>query len=368
MMRHIPLIALLAWSLAACNISRPNPIATPTARASLAATSDPHHTAAPTQITIMPAPTETAQTATSAVTDTAPPPTPTPTSTETPGPFEYVIQEGDTLYYIIQLPQHGYGYDEAAARAVVALNDNMSSIDILPPAGSAILIPRPTMTSTPIGAQATQALLEAIGIDDSSGVLLAAGAVVSCHEVESGDSLVGIAVESDTTLEVLSQLNPDLNWFGCAFTERSGGPDCNPTIQIGQCIRVPRPAPLPSPTPTPSGDETATPLPTYLAPRTLYPADGDVVSPGALTLQWIGLSGLDAADEYLIELRDLTDGREMQQITQANVLTVSDEFVPKDGQMHSMLWRVSAARPNDDGAYSYQGQPGIWRSFEWMSR
>ena len=357
MTRPALLIILLMWSLAACNINRPDAIATPTVHVS--ATASPTSTALPTA---------TPQIAPATATDTAPPPTATPLPTETPGPFEYVIQEGDTLYYIIQLPQHGYAYDEAAARAVVALNDSISSVDILPPPGSVILIPRPTATAAPLGARATQALLEAIGIDSSSGALLASDAIVGCHHVESGDNLVSIAVEYDTTLEVMSQLNPDLNWFGCAFTEKSGGPDCNPTIQIGECIRAPLPRPLPSRTPTPSGDETATPRPTYPAPRLLYPTEDTAVPPGALTIQWVSVSGLGAADEYLIELSDQTSGRSMTQVSQANAFAVPDEFVPNDGGAHTVLWRVSVARRNDEGGYSLVGQPGVWHEFDWMSR
>lgn len=371
MTRQSLTLALLLWALSACTLNIPDSVATPTVQPAItaSATPRPRQTASPTLTATVPPPTasptiaERSQTATSTA-----PPTVTPLPTETPGPFEYVVRESDTLLYIIQLPQHGYSYELDVAREVVALNDNITSMDILPPAGSVILIPRPTATSTPIGAQATQALLATIGLDDASGAILASGAVVGCYDVESGDSLVGIAQEYDTTLEVLSQLNPELNWFGCVFTERSGGLDCNPTIQIGQCIRVPQPTPLPSKTPTPSGDETATPTPIYMAPRLLYPADGAVIPPGPLTLQWVGLSGLRDGDEYLIELQDRTAGRMESQTTTSNALVLSDSFVPQDGQTHTILWRVSAARPNSDGGYAYAGAQGSWRIFEWMSR
>ena len=371
MTRQSLAIALLLWALTACTLSIPDSVATPTAQPAItaSATQRPRQTASPTPTVIIPPPTASPTIAETPPTAAATaPPTVTSRPTETPGPFEYVIQEDDTLYYIIQLPQHGYSYEPAVAQAVVALNDNISSIDILPPVGSVILIPRPTATSIPIGAQATQALLATVGLEDISGAILASGAVVGCYDVEAGDSLVGIAQEYDTTLEVLSQLNPDLNWFGCEFTERSGGLDCNPTIQIGQCIRVPQPTPLPSKTPTPSGNETATPTPTYMAPRLLYPTDGAVIPPGQLILQWIGLSGLRDGDEYLIELQDRTAGRLENQTTTSNVLVLPDSFVPQDGQTHTILWRVSAARPNRDGDYAYAGAQGSWRIFEWMSR
>lgn len=362
-------IAWLLWLLSACNMNIPDSAATPTIQPAItaSATQRPRQTAAPTLTAVIQPPTERLEIATSTAANTAPP-TIRPLPTETPGPFEYVVRESDTLLYIIQLPQHGYSYEPDVARTVAALNDNISSMDILPPAGSAILIPRPTATSTPAGAQATQALLATIGAADVAGAVLASGAVVGCYEVEAGDSLVGIALEHDTTLEVLSQLNPELNWFGCAFTERSGGIDCNPTIQIGQCIRAPQPTPPPSRTPTPSGAETATPTPTYMAPRLLYPADGAVIPPGRLALQWIGISGLSDGDEYLIELQDRTAGRIENQATTSNALVLSDDFVPKDGQTHTILWRVSVARRSSEDVYAYAGVQGGWRIFEWMSQ
>jgi len=356
-------IVWLLLTLSACNINTPNPVATPTVRTS--ATQRPSQTAIPTLTPAVQSTTESPPIPATA-TRTAQPPTRTPLPSATPGPFEYVIREADTLYYIIQLPQHGYSYEPAVAQAVVALNENISSIDILPPAGSTILIPRPTATSTAVGSQATQALLATIGVDDTAGALLASGAVVGCHDVEPDDSLVGIALEFDTTLEILSQLNPELNWFGCDFTKKSGGPDCNPTIRIGQCIQVPQPTPLPSRTPTPSGSETPTPTPTPLAPRLLYPPDGAVMPPGTFALQWVGVSGLDDADEYLVELTNQTTGQTMQQVTRANTLVLPDDFVLKDGQTHIILWRVSIARLHAGRGYVYAGGQGNWRDFEWM--
>lgn len=368
MTRKLPHIALLLWLLSACNMNIPDSAATPTIQPTItaSATQRPRQTAVPTWTAVIQPTTERLQIATATAADTAPP-TIRPLPTETPGPFEYEVRESDTLLYIIQLPQHGYSYEPDVARTVVALNDNISSMDILP-VGGTILIPRPTATSTAAGAQATRALLATIGADDAAGAILASGAVVGCYDVEAGDSLVGIALEYNTTLEVLSQLNPELNWFGCVFTERSGGIDCNPTIQIGQCIRAPQPTPPPSKTPTPSGDETATPTPTYMAPRLLHPADGAVIPPGRLALQWVGINGLSDGDEYLIELQDRTSGRIENQATASNALVLPDDFIPRDGQTHTILWRVSVARPNSEGVYAYAGVQGSWRVFEWMSQ
>ena len=136
------------------------------------------------------------------------------------------------------------GTNHEVAETVVAINDNINNMNVLP-VGSTILIPRPTSTATAVGAGATQAALATIGVDDASGAILPSGATVGCYEVESGDSIVAIAERYSTLLwKFLSQLNQALNWAGCAFTEPSGGPDCKPNIQIGQCVNVPLPTPL----------------------------------------------------------------------------------------------------------------------------
>jgi hypothetical protein len=364
--------------LSACNMNSPT-IATPTVESELIETPTELPTATPT-LTPVPAsdtpsvPTETNMPTdqplieTPTPTNTAEPPTQKPTSTPTLGPVEYVIQTDDTLMYIIQLPQHGYDYELNVAQEVVDLNENMSSIDFLPPVGSTILIPLPTSTATPVNLEVTEQALATLGVDGSSGAQLPTGSSVGCYEVQEDDSLVSIASDYNTTLEILSQLNPDLNWFGCDFQQPSGGPDCNPTIQIAQCINVPQPTPIPTFTLTPSGNETATPTPTYPAPRMLYPVNNVVVPPGRFDLQWVGVAGLTRDDEYLVEITDMTSGQKLLQVTESTSFTVGDAFIPSDGQPHTVQWRVSVARKNESGVYGYVGGTGEWRVFEWMSQ
>lgn len=364
----LALLTTVLFVLSACNIG--NPAATMTATIEqeeiasalppLAATATPPPTA-----TVTPMPMLAIATATA--TDTAVPPTPTSIATATSAFFEYVVQEDDTLFYIIQLPQHGFGYDSAVAATVVALNDNISHIDLLPPSGNTIFIPRPTASATAVGARATEEILATIGVNQDSGALLQSGSSVGCYEVEEGDSIVAIAERYSTTLEVLSQLNEEIPFFGCAFTEPSGGPDCRPNIQIGQCVFVPLPTPLPSRTPTPTGDETATPTATYSPPRQLFPGAGASVLTSELRLQWVGVIGANDTDEYLIELVDQTANRSLHLVSAANDLIVPPQFAPENGQTSVMQWRVSVARRDDQGVYTTVGAPGVWRGFEWTS-
>lgn len=363
------LVVLIPLIAAGCNISAPNAMPTPTVEVEPIATEMPQPSATNTALSSAPSPSAPpVQIVTQEPTATDMPPSPAPLPTATSPFFEYLVQEGETLFYIIQLPQHGYAYEPNVAATVVALNDNIRDADSVI-GGITIFIPRPTATATAAGAQATQALLATIGLDDSSGAILDSGATVGCHDVVAGDSMVAIAHSYNTTLEILSDLNRgELNWYGCNFKEPAGGPDCRPTLNIGQCVRVPRPTPLPTKAPTPTGDETVTPTATQLAPRLLYPADGDIIESGPLTMHWVGVSGLNPAEEYLLEVTDQTANAAFRQVTRANSYRLPAALAPADGLTHVLQWQVTVARKNDLGEYFYAGAPGPVHIFEWRSR
>ena len=356
------LIAAALIGLVGCNINRPEQLPAPTdiveelatTQPPPSATAPPHPPTADARLPI----------ATPAPTDTATPITPAASPTATSPYFEYFVNEGETMYYILQLPEHGYGYEPNVAATVVALNANIPNADSVR-GGITILIPRPTLTPTALGAEATDEFLAAIGADDTSGVVLPAGATIGCHIVEAGDAIIGVAVQNNTTLEILHGLNRDLNWYGCNFTLPSGGENCAPNLSIGQCIRVPLPTPLPTKFPTPTGSETATPTATKLAPRLLYPADGASLPRQPLLIQWVSIAGLAEDDEYLIELVDQTTNQPLRQVTRTNSFLVPAAFMPADGQTHVIQWRVSVARADAQGVYNYVGAEGEWRAFEW---
>ena len=370
-MRKRLFVSLLGLSLfwaAGCNISQPRIGPSPTKESEaivtvapqLPATATP---ASPTATSTKSAPAAAAATATPTQAPTATVSAASPTATLPY--FEYLVGEGETLFYIIQLPQHGYGYEPNVAATVVALNANIPDADSVR-GGITIRIPRPTLTPTPPGAEATQELLATIGADDSSGVVLPSGATVGCHIVEAGDAIIGVAVQNNTTLEILHGLNRDLNWFGCNFTLPSGGENCAPHLRIGQCVRVPLPTSLPTKFPTPTGRETATPTATKLAPRLVYPLDGQEIPHEPLLVQWVGLSGMNDLDEYLVELVDQTTNQPLRNVTRANSFQVPTAFMPSDGRSHDILWRVSVAQVDERGIYNYVGEEGNWRSFRWL--
>jgi hypothetical protein len=347
--------------LAGCNFNNPQDV-TPTVEDIFSPTPSEAVGLLPSP-SLTPSPSATLQIETATATNTTRP-SETPTATETLGPYVHVIQENDTLFYIIQL----YGYRDLAVVPEVVLLNNLLNADTLPPVGSELLIPRQTATPVPTPApQSTSSV--------SGGQIASAASPqpsnpdLMCYTVQAGDTIVGIAEDHNTTIERVSQLNPDLNWFGCDFSNYSGGPQCNPSIFEGQCINVPTPTPTPTLSPTPSGSETATPTPTYPAPVGIYPAEGGTAPPNAVILQWVGVGVLKENEFYLVQVDDITTGQTiLAQVTKQTKMEIPASKAPTDGQTHTIHWRVSVASPNEQGVYRYIGGESPIRSFQWQSR
>lgn len=351
-------LTLASLLMAGCNL-RPGqqPTITSSPVASTTSTPVPRPTVAPPPTRHLDAPTVSVPV--TSYTNT-PLPTVPPSPSPSPAFFEYEVQADDTLMGIIQV--FGYGYQLEVAQEVVRLNDSVFSIDFVP-VGQTIRIPRPTATATPAGAEATVELLATIGIDSATG--LQTNSSLGCHTVVANDTMVSIAERYNTTLEILSDLNSDLNWSGCNFTLLAGGEDCVPILNIGACIQVPQPTPLPTRFPTPTGLETPTPTATKHAPRLLYPLEGERINSRELVLQWVGASGLSEDDVYLVELRNQTNASDHRQRARANSYRVPVAFAPHDNEIHNLQWRVSVARQNEAGVYFFVGEQGSWRRFDW---
>lgn len=365
-MRFVPLFGILI--LAACNFApAPQGDVSPTIEAI-------ELTEAPTESGLTPSPSSTpTQEADGALVETATPsPTPGPPTlppppTATLGPYEHTIAAEDTLLYIIQL----YGYrDTSVLSEVVAINDNILNADSLPGVGSVILIPRQTATPTPEGLELTPTAFvpEQVIAPTDAETGLNVDTTVLEHIVLEGETIVDIAANNATTLEVLARLNPAIAFFGCNFEIPSGGPNCNPLLQVGQVVRVPAPTPTPTLSPTPSGEETATPTPTYEPPRVVSPPqDALVVQSGSFRLEWVGGNILQPGEVYLVQITDATAGRTFNDITRSTAFLMPETLIPTDGQEHVFNWTVAVARSNDEGVYRIvSGAPEI-HTFRWRA-
>ncbi len=357
------LLAALAAAVlfAACDLS-PVPPATPTLEqvATASPTQPPTLTPAPS-LTATPVP-QIEQPAT-AVPGT---PTDTPTVTPTPNPYAtWIIQPSDTLYYIIQQPPFNYKSDSwnRVINEVLQLNPFMRSADRLPGPGSSILIPLPTPTPSPENYQLTMTAQPNL-----PQVSLPGNAQIIQVKIEEGDVIVGIAEQNSTTLAIIATLNPQLQFYGCDFSNPSGGPDCNVTLKLGEMVNVPALTPTPTLSPTISGSETATLTPTYGAPTLFFPPQDASVGGRTFQLEWIGVGVLRDQEVYLVEIQDETAGTQRVDVSTSTSYDLPAELVPTDGQAHTIHWRVSVAAPNAQGQYRYIGAQGTWRTFRWQSR
>ena len=361
-------LGLLIVIASACNLTSPEqPEETIEAEVTFTPTTEPSATSSPTlsaSNTPLPQP-DTPIIASSTPLPTSAPPTETLIPTATLGPYVHVIQADETLGFIIQI--YGYPFDLNVIQEVVRINDNIVNADFLPPIGTEILIPRQTATPIPEGIEMTSTADAELGISRTSGAPLPTGTNIDCYEVQEGDSLIGIAIEYNTTLEILSEINPDINWFGCDFTQPSGGPNCSPSIQINQCIQVPQPTPVPTATPSPSGNETATPTPTYIAPRVVSPSNNSFIQRPNVTLQWVSAGVLKENETYLIEVLNTTSNIQWNQVTTQTSIQLPNSVKPNNGETHELQWRVTVAKPNDAGTFGPIGEQGRWRSFQWQS-
>jgi hypothetical protein len=372
MMKRLLILALLLlFGLAACNINTPD--ITPTAEILISDTPTSEIASTPTP-GITPSLTATREIADVPVIVASPLPTQSdfvPTSDAPPsptsGPCIETVQVGDSLIGILSRTPCGNEVTFGLVDAVVELNENIANADVLPAIGSTILIPLPTSTPIPEGANMTETQAALDGVEIIDGSRFTAGQEFGCYTVQEGDTVVGIADLYNTDLEVLSQRNPNLNWQGCDFTNPSGGPLCNPGIRIDACINVPLPTSTPVPSNTPSGRETATATPTQESARLISPPEGVIISQ-RVTLEWLSVGILQPDERYLIYVEDRTTGTSYSYSTPNTRLTLPDSLIPADGQNHAIVWRVTVGRKNDDETYTPVGGEGVWHSFQWQSR
>lgn len=356
MTRPMILVAVLVSILVVgCDLS---PIA-PTPTSAIVDTDTP-----PPTLTTAPA-TDTA-TAEPQVATMTPSDTSIPTETFTPSPTynpyaTYVIQENDTLFYVIQKAPFYY-HDASVIDEILRLNPNVPNPNQLPPPGSSIIIPLPSFTPTPEGFELTVAAQPG-GSNVISGI-----SQVTQVEVKEGITILGIAGQYNTNLPILATLNPQLFFYNCDFSNPSGGPDCNVPMRVGDKVNVPAPTPTPTLSPTFSGLETATPTPTYAPPAAVFPPSESTAPGRVFPLQWISAGMLLDNEVYLVEIQDETTGARVVDVTRGTSYMLPDSAVPSDGQTHTIHWRVTVAKPNDAGAYAFISPQSDFHTFYWQSR
>jgi LysM repeat protein len=234
--------------------------------------------------TITPTPTETG----------TPQPTVTSTPIPTATPRTHIVEAGETLYYIAEV--YGVDVDDLAA-----LND-IDNVQFLR-TGQALLIPNVAPTES--------------GPEQMPSQIV--------YVIEPGDTLLGIALRYQTTIELIQLLNPNTNLD---------------LIFPGQELVVPLATPTPTPTPTATLTPTSTPRPLHPAPALLSPADGQTVTGSTLFFNWTATSFL-AADEFYVLHLTWPDGSSSEVWTKTTSWTLSQDERPAGGPIS---WQVAVAR------------------------
>jgi LysM repeat protein len=286
--------------------------------------------------------------------------TPTQGPTPTLEPYQYTVQSGDTLLFIIQ--QFGYR-DTSIVPELLALN-NLPNADSLV-AGQTLLVPRQTPTVGPtFTATATLDPLITPTATGTPGPTIDPNITVTyegcspqqrctspdgkywIHLVKAGDTIASIAVAYNSTVTCLL---------------RENALSANSPIFEGQQIKVCILVTL-TPTLTPTGgpNSTATPTPTPSAPILLAPASNAKIPRNqSVNLQWTTIRPLSEGQYYLVVLQNLSTNEENRYTTRTNAYRLPDSL--KRGQYQ---WRVVIVNGDNTNAPLVSGT-GEFHTFTW---
>lgn len=273
-----------------------------------------------------PQPTAVVTTATPEATNTA---TPTRTATApvalgptaspvpSPTPIIHEVQSGETIIYIASY----YGSSTEAILQANGLDENSARL-LLP--GQKLVIP----SSGPVGGPLPGATSQPPQI---------------IHEVQSGETLISIAIDYDTSVEAILDAN-DLD-----------SPDL---IYAGQQIIVPLMPPTVTPTLTPTATPSSTPGPPIAAPHSLTPGDGAVFQGenAVVLLSWTAPAILRENQVYLVELETPAQITPILYTTQGTAWRLPAELRPS-GRRRAMTWRVTVVQRPD----SASDEPPEWK-------
>lgn len=245
----------------------------------------------------LPPPTRTPTITLTPTMTTTPLPTATPTPTFTPTPYTHEIQAGENPSFIADL----YG---VTVESLLELNniDDVSNLQV----GQVLLIPANATNTTEL---------------TNNGPT----PQVTTYVVEEGDTLLGIALDHETTIEAIYDANPDT---------------ILDLIFPGQEIVVPLAPPTPTLTPTTPPTPTATPTPPYTSPNLLSPTAKQVVDAPTLFFNWTS-TGLLAPDEFYVLKLTWANGSQTETWVKNSSWRISKEQRPANGPIS---WTVTIMR------------------------
>jgi hypothetical protein len=313
---------------------------------------------------------------------------PTPSETPEPGPCVQTAQAGDTVYGMAIRCGH---QDMAVVEVILEANDMDDATELKE--GQTLEIPWPTPTpggetptppAEPSGAEgegetspdATEAVsYNEFGTPDAmakyQGIEATLRPGLAWHTIQSGETAVSIAQIYGTTLETLSQINPQIQFLQCDYSSAVGGPNCSVLLAPGDRMRVPVPLPTPTFTPSPAGSLTPTPTPTatFNAPYPHSPEEGrHFFADEEVTVRWGGTGTLGPDERYLVRVKDLNVGDEYMVALRDDTYKLPHGWQPSDGKRHTFEWTISVVVLDAANNVLAESHVTIPRQFTWDSR
>ncbi len=257
-------------------------------------------------------------------------PSPTPTNTPTPvpiatpqSPYTHTINAGEVLFNV------ALAYNVTIG-SILDSNEGLSPEGLI--VGQEIVVPRPT-AAPPL-----------VPVDITINGEPAVADPTDCiqHEIAQDETLFGIALLYDVTVDALLRMNRI---------------DENAYLRIGDVVCVP----------TIIFNAKAISLDSSLLQRSsasinrpmmLYPSAGSTLTQTPLTLQWIAERDLAANEHYMVELSYLDDFNSRP----IRAFTRQTSWQLPDGADGRYRWRLSFVLVNEDNSYKWNG-PASERTF-----
>jgi LysM repeat protein len=213
-----------------------------------------------------------------------------------------------------------------------------------------LIIPWPTATPP----------LEPVALQISGQTIIADPTDCSLYEINSGDTLLGVASRNRVDYRALLAVN--------RLTEGSilqpGDEICIPRIiRSGVLPPTPGPSPTPTNTPPPAG-------PNLLLP---FPDTQFGLAEKAVVLQWVAVKDLDENEWYMVEMTDLTDvdSHPLRAFVRHTSFLAPEEWRPNVDEIHQIRWQVAIVKvmgQREDGQfiYTFGGSSSEEGSFYWQ--
>ena len=329
---------------------------------------------------------------------TVTPAPPTATVTPTPGPCMQTAGAGDTVLGMAIRCGH---QDMAVIELILEINGMASATELSE--GQTIEIPWPTPTvnpeapaeaeptvgeagaAAPVESSADETVVDTGSGDESLvnefGTPDAAAAYANVeptlrpgqawHAVQPGETILSIAYDYGTSIEVLSQINPEVPFLQCDYGSPTGGENCSVMLYNGQRVRVPVPLPTPTFTPSPVGTLTPTPTATatFNAPYALSPEDGArFFADQQVTLRWGGTGTLANDQRYVVRVRDLATNEDYMALVKGTSYVLPGGWQPTDFKKHTFEWVIGIGWVNAQNELLSEDHLTEPRQFSWDSR